>query len=296
MARTARALFLILAILFATCFFAGCTDCSCGCGGRHPSSSQKAAGATNGPGAAADDDGALGLRHGAPGDDDNRSRVGDDAPAHHGDTGCGGSASSDAGAQAVGGPGGRGAAGGQGGANGAAGSAGVPGGPGAAGGAGGVGGPGGGTTAANALANVFGRKAGGAGSGPGGAGGSGNDSGGAGTCDVTFSLSGGDSICSANIMLAYPDSMVSHSGLSTGTINRGDPPVENDHGNWVEFTWQSTPPGAKGPGTFAVAHFKVSGGQTPQKSDFAVSAANFANCLIPPAYSFPSYSYDLTCH
>jgi hypothetical protein len=109
-------------------------------------------------------------------------------------------------------------------------------------------------------------------------------------------LTGGDSICSANIQLAYPDSMVAHAGLDAGVINRGDPPVENDHKNWVEFTWRSVPPGTQGPGAFAVAHFRVPAGQSPSKSDFSVMAANFAGCKIPPEYSHPNYSYDVNCH
>ncbi len=113
-------------------------------------------------------------------------------------------------------------------------------------------------------------------------------------CDLTFSLAGTDTICSANLQLPYPSSLVKYGSINNGTIDSGFTIIANDHGTSVEFTTQGYPGGA-GPGSFAVLHFTALTGAKPEKASFTPTSATFADCNIPPSTISPAYSFDLSC-
>jgi hypothetical protein len=116
-------------------------------------------------------------------------------------------------------------------------------------------------------------------------------------CDVTFSLtSGAEAICAANFSVPYPNAAVSYASVSDGTINSSFTIAANNHNTWVEFTSEGAPPGATGPGSFAVLHFKSLTCVAPAQSAFTPSSANFANCAIPPAAIDPAWSFGMNCH
>jgi hypothetical protein len=125
-------------------------------------------------------------------------------------------------------------------------------------------------------------------------------------CDVTFSLTGAKSFCSAEMSINYPDGgsgVVFLTGINNGWI---DSAQQYQIGAQDDFTREHITfitqgyPAAVGPGSFAVMHFAVNpAGSAVDPSTFSVNSVGpFWSCTNPPqpvTINSSDYTIAVTC-